>query len=143
MIFGFVDEHRGTWPAGMTCRVLGASVSGYYAWRSRPESLRVREDHDLSAQIRDIHAESGGVYGSPRVHAVLQSLGRMIGRSRIARLMRAADLRGLAALPCRVRTTDSRHSYPVAPNRIGRRVTASAPNQVWLADLTHIPTGEG
>jgi transposase InsO family protein len=67
----------------------------------------------------------------------------MIGRNRVARLMRAAGLRGLAALPRRVRTTDSRHSYPIAPNRIGRSFTASAPNQVWLADLTYVPTGEG
>jgi len=143
VIFRFVDEHRGTWPVRMMCRVLGVSASGYYAWRSRPESLRARENRDLSAQIRDIHTDSGGVYGAPRVHAVLRSLGRMIGRNRVARLMRAAGLRGLAALPRRVRTTDSRHCYPIAPNRIGRSFTASAPNQVWLADLTYVPTGEG
>ncbi len=125
------------------CRVLGVSPSGYYAWRMRLESLRSRENRRLLAEIRDIHADSGGVYGSPRIHAMLRSLGRAIGRNRVARLMRASGLRGLAALPRRVRTTDSRHSYPIAPNRIGRAFTASAPNQVWLADLTYIPTGEG
>lgn len=143
MIFRFVDEHRGTWPVKMICRVMGVSASGYYAWRSRPESRRLSEDRTLSTEIRDIHVESGGVYGAPRVHAVMRALGRRIGRNRVARLMRLAGLRGLAALPRRVRTTDSRHSYPIAPNRIGRNFTASAPNQVWLADLTYIPTGEG
>jgi transposase InsO family protein len=143
MIFGFVDEHRGVWPVRMMCRVLGVSASGYYAWRTRPESRRSREDRGLLAEIRDIHADSGGVYGSPRIHVMLRSLGRAIGRNRVARLMRAGGLRGLAALPRRVRTTDSRHSYPIVPNRIGRSFTASAPNQVWLADLTYVPTGEG
>jgi putative transposase len=143
VIFRFVDEHRGVWPVRMMCRVLGVSASGYYAWRTRPEIRRTREDRVLLAEIRDIHADSGGTYGSPGIHAMLRSLGRAIGRSRVARLMRAGGLRGLAALPRRVRTTDSRHSYPIAPNRIGRSFTASTPDQVWLADLTCVPTGEG
>ena len=57
--------------------------------------------------------------------------------------MRRAGIRGLAALPRRTRTTDSRHNYPIAPNRLQRNFTALAPNQVWLTDLTYIPTGEG
>lgn len=143
MTFGFVDEHRGVRPVRMMCRVLGMSPSGYYAWRCRPESRRAREDRDLTAEIRDVHADSGGVYGAPRVHATLRALGRRIGRHRVARLMRVGGLRGLAALRRRVRTTDSRHSYPIAPNRLGRNFTAAVPNQVWLADLTYIPTREG
>jgi len=141
VIFRFV-EHRDVWPVRMMCRVMGVSASDYYAWRTRPESRRARDDREFLAQIRDVHADSGSVHGSLRIHAVLRSLGRTIGRHRVARLMRSAGLRGLAFLPRRVRTTDSRHSYPIAPNRIGRNVTASAPNQVWLADLTCIPTGE-
>lgn len=66
-----------------------------------------------------------------------------MGRARIERLMRRADIRGLAALPRRTRTTDSCHSYPIAPNRLTRNFTTTAPNQVWLADFTYIPTGEG
>lgn len=125
------------------CEVLGMSASGYYAWRSRPESGRTSANRDLLADIRRIHDESSGCYGSPRVHAVLRRRGRCIGRTRIERLMRNAGLRGLAALPRRTRTTDSRHRYPIAPNRLGRNFMASAPNQIWLADLTYIPTGEG
>src|SRR5271154_3541512 len=143
MKFGFVDEHRAVWPVRMMCAVLGLSASGYYAWRARPESRRAAANRALLDDIRLIHAESSGTYGSPRVHAVLRRRGRRIGRSRIERLMRHAGLRGLVALPRRTRTTDSRHSYPIAPNRLGRNFVANRPGQVWLADLTYIPTGEG
>ena len=125
------------------CAALGLSVSGYYAWRARPESRRAAANRALLDDIRLIHAESSGTYGSPRVHAVLRGHGRRVSRSRIERLMRRAGLRGLAALPRRARTTDSRHGYPIAPNRLARNFTAQVPNQIWLADLTYIPTGEG
>ena len=143
MRFGFVDEHRDVWPISVMCRVLGVSVSGYYAWRSRPESARSRANRAVLDVIRLVHTESGGTYGAPRVHAALRALGRRVGRHRVARLMRRAGLRGLAALPRRVRTTDSRHGHPIAPNRIGRNFEAAAPNQVWLGDLTYVRTGEG
>jgi putative transposase len=143
MKFGFVDEHRQVWPVRVMCRVLRISPSGYYAWRSRPESRRTVENRVLLGAIRRLHAESGGTYGAPRVHAALRALGRRVARHRIARLMRLAGLRGLAALPRRVRTTDSRHGHPVAPNRLGRNFEATAPGQVWLADLTYVRTGEG
>ncbi len=143
MKFGFVDEHRKAWPVRLMCEVLGLSASGYYAWRGRPESLRAASNRALLDDIRLIHHESCGTYGSPRVHAVLHGHGRRVGRSRVGRLMRHAGIRGLAALPRRTRTTDSRHGYPVAPNRLGRNFSAAHPNQVWLADLTYIPTGEG
>jgi transposase InsO family protein len=143
MRFGFVDEHRSVWPVRVMCRVLEVSVSGYYAWRSRPESAKSQANRALLEDIRLVHAESGGVYGAPRVHAVLRGHGRPVGRHRVARLMRRAGLQGLAALPRRVRTTDSQHGHPIAPNRLGRNFVAARPNQVWLADLTYVRTGEG
>ncbi len=143
MKFGFVDEHRQVWPVRMMCAALGLSASGYYAWRGRPESARSVANRELTEDIRLIHAESSGCYGSPRIHATLRRYGRRVGRSRVERLMRRAGLRGLAALPRRARTTNSRHGYPIAPNRLARNFEAAAPNQVWLADLTYIPTGEG
>ena len=143
MRFGFVDEHRKVWPVTVMCKVLGLSTSGYYAWRARPESPRAAANRALLGDIARIHAESCGTYGSPRIHAVLRGHGRRVGRSRIERLMRHAGIRGLAALPRRARTTDSRHDYPIAPNRLARHFNAARPNQVWLADLTYIPTGEG
>src|SRR6056297_2793264 len=119
------------------------SVSSYYAWRRRSESKRSIENRALLDDIRQTHAESGGCYGAPRIYEALRAAGRQIGRHRVARLMRLAGLRGLAAIPRRVRTTDSRHDYPIAPNRLRRNFTATAPNQVWLANLTYIRTGEG
>jgi hypothetical protein len=114
MTFAFVDEHRGHWPVRLMRGVLGVSVSGYYAWRSRPESPCSLENRALLRTIGLVHAESGGSYGAPRVHAAL----RAAGRHRIARLMRRSGLRGLAAIPRKVCTTDSRHDHPTAPNRI-------------------------
>ena len=143
MKFGFVDEHRSVWPVRVMCAVLGLSASGYYAWRSRPESPRATANRALLDDIRLIHAESSGTYGSPRVHAILRGHGRPVGRSRIERLMRRAGIRGLAALPRRARTTDSRHGYPIAPNRLGRNFTTQSPNQIWLADLTSLPAKAG
>jgi putative transposase len=141
--FGFVDGHRQVWPVRVMWVVLGLSASGYYAWRGRPESPRSVAKRELTEDIRLIHAESSGCHGSPRVHATLRRHGRRIGLSRVERLMRRAGLRGLAALPRRTRTTDSRHAYPIAPNRLARNFRAATPNQIWLADPTYIPTEEG
>ena len=144
MRFRVVEDCRGGWPVQALCRALGISTAGYYAWRSRPDSKRAVEDRALLADIRQAHADSGGRYGSPRVHAALRAHGRKVGRGRVERLMRRHSVRGLVAQRRRVQTTDSRHAFPVAPNLLERKFSAtSRPNQVWLADLTYIPTGEG
>lgn len=143
MKFCVVEDCRNAWPVQALCRVLGVSTAGYYAWRSRPDSKRVVEDQALLADIRQVHAGSGGRYGSPRVHAALRAHGRKAGRGRVERLMRCHGVRGLIAKRWGVQTTDSRHAFPVAPNLLDRKFTAAAPNQVWLADLTYIATGEG
>ena len=100
-------------------------------------------NRELLEKVQRIDLESGGAYGSPRIHAVLRRTGQHVGRSRVETLMQRAGLRGLAAVPRRVRTTDSRHNYPIAPNRLARNFTAQRPNQIWLADLTYLPPGEG
>jgi len=143
MRFRVVEDCRDAWPVRELCRVLGISTAGYYAWRTRPQSKRAIEDRALLADIRQAHVASGGRYGSPRVHAVLRAHGRKVGRGRVERLMRRHGIRGLVAQRRRVQTTDSRHAFPVAPNLLDRKFTAAAPNQVWLADLTYITTGEG
>lgn len=125
------------------CNILGLSASGYYAWRERPESPRAAANRALLEEIRVIHATSSGTYGSPRAHAVLRAHGRRIGHVRIEKLMRRAGIRGLAALPRRTRTTDSRHDDPIAPNLLGRNFTTTQPNRVWLADITYVATNEG
>jgi putative transposase len=124
------------------CAVLEVSPAGYYAWRERPVSERTKSNATLLAAIRQVHRDSSGRYGSPRVHAVLPTQGRGTCRGRIERLMRRHGIRAIMAPPRRVRTINSRHNLPIAPNLIARDFTAEAPSRVWLADITYIPTAE-
>jgi transposase InsO family protein len=125
------------------CRVLEVSASGYYAWRNRPEGARARANRTLLADVQRLHAEHRGRYGSPRMHAAIRAEGGMASRGRVARLMRRHGIRALAGRRFRPCTTDSRHSLPIAPNLLNQEFVASAPNRVWLADITYIATGEG
>jgi putative transposase len=143
MSFRFIEDHRDAYPVRLMCAVLEVSPAGYYAWRERPVSARVSANATLVAEIRQVHRDSGQRYGSPRVHAALRTQGRGPSRGRIERLMRRYGIRAIMAPPRRVRTTDSRHNLPIAPNLIARDFTAAAPNRVWLADITYIPTAEG
>jgi putative transposase len=143
MSFRFIEDHRDAYPVRLMCAVLEVSPAGYYAWRERPESARATANATLLAEIRQVHRDSGQRYGSPRVHAVLRTQGRGASRGRIERLMRRYGVRAIMAPPRRVRTTDSRHNLPIAPNLIARDFTAATPNRVWLADITYIPTAEG
>ncbi len=137
MRFRVVEDCRDLWPVQALCSVLGISTAGYYAWRTRPDSKRVVKDRALLSDIRQVHANSGGRYGSPRVHATLRAHGRKAGRGRVERLMRRHGVRGLVAPRRRVQTTDSGHAFPVAPNLLDRAFTAAAPNQLWVADITY------
>ncbi len=143
MSFRFIEDHRDNYPIRLMCAVLKVSPAGYYAWRERPVSERTKSNAVLLAAVRQVHQDSGGRYGSPRIHAVLRKQGRGVSRGRIERTMSRHGIRAIMAPPRRVRTTDSRHSLPIAPNLIARDFTASAPNRVWLADITYIPTAEG
>jgi putative transposase len=101
-------------------RVLGVSPAGYYAWRARPESPRAAANRELVDDIKRVHRDTNGRYGSPRVHAELRAQGRGARRGRIERLMRRHGIRAIMARPRWVRTTDSRHDFPIAPNLLDR-----------------------
>jgi len=124
------------------CRVLGVSSSGYYAWCDRPLSMRARTDQALLDQIQAIHERSRGTYGAPRIHAELRAQGVRCGRKRVARLMREANLIGAQRRRYRGTTRQDRQAVP-APDLVRRDFTASAPNQLWVADITYVATGEG
>jgi len=124
------------------CRVLGVSRSGYYAWRKRPPSKRDRKDAMLTKRIRQIHENSRGTYGSPRIHAALQAEGIRVGKKRVARLMKEAGLQG-ASRRKQPSTTVRDNSQRSAPDLVDRDFTASGPDELWVADITYVPTQEG
>jgi putative transposase len=124
------------------CRVLEVSPSGYYAWRGRMMSARTRQDEALRGRIIAIHEQSRRTYGSPRVHAELKEEGTPVGRKRIARLMRESRLAGVSRRRS-IRTTRRDPTARPAPDLVDRKFTASGPNQLWVADMTYIPTAVG
>lgn len=142
MRYQFVQDHQDEFPVQRMCKVLGVSPSGYYAWQRRPVSPRSQANQNLLTEIRVIHNRSRKTYGSPRVHAELRDCDWLVGKNRVARLMRAENLRGQRKRK-QPRTTNSQHSHPVAPNHLNRDFHATRPNEKWLADITYIPTAEG
>jgi len=124
------------------CRVLEVSPSGYYAWRRRMISVRDREDEALRGKIRLIYERSRQTYGSPRIHAELREEGTRVSRKRVARLMKESGLVG-ASRRKSIRTTRRDPAARPAPDLVERKFTASGPNQLWVADITYIPTLAG
>jgi putative transposase len=124
------------------CRVLEVSASGYYAWRVRPPSARAREDGELLERILAIHADSRGTYGAPRVQAELRAQGIRISRKRVARLMRQAGVHGVSRRRFVVTTVRQPGAVP-APDLVQRDFEVGGANQLWVADITYIPTWAG
>lgn len=124
------------------CRVLGVSTSGFYAWCSREPSARAREDVELTELIRKLHEESRGTYGVPRIHAALQADGVRIGRKRIARLMKDASLQGVSRRKGFKTTVRGRDRHGI-PDLVDRDFAAEAPDELWVADITYVPTWSG
>jgi putative transposase len=143
--FAFVAAERANHAAAALCRVVGASVSGFYAWlRAIPATRpRAEAEGELRGHIGRVFAAGRRVYGSPRIHAELRREGRHHSRRRVARLMREMGLSARRGRRRPPRTTDGRHDLPVAPNLLDRHFAADRPDTVWLADISYLPTGEG
>jgi len=133
-----VNAHQADYPITTLCRVLGVSTSGYYAWRKRAPSKREREDQQLTNQIRKIHRRSRDTYGAPRIHAELAAQGWAVGRKRVARLMRQAGLRGISRRKAKTSRRDPQQRP--APDLVERDFSADGPDQLWVADITYVPT---
>lgn len=125
------------------CALYDVSTSGYYDWIGREPSKRDVADADLARRIKAAHAESRKTYGSPRVAKELRKKGVRCSRKRVARIMRQNGLQGVQKARFRPRTTDSRHDLPISPNRLADLPEVSQLNQVWVSDITYIPTLEG
>lgn len=139
MRFRLIDQAKKEFPVHRLCNVLGVSQSGYFAWKDRPASRRQREDVVLLAHVRSAFSLSNGTYGSPRMTRELQDDGFAVGRRRTARLMRENDLHARQKRRFK-RTTDSHHSWPIAPNIIDQDFAASKPDEKWGADISYIWT---
>ena len=137
-----MEREKAHHAVALLCRVLDVSPSGYYAWRTREQSARAREDQTLTARIRVIHQASRETYGVPRLHADLRAAGVRCGRKRVARLMGAA---GLVGCHRRRHTSTTRREprAPLAPDQVQRQFVALAPDRLWTADITSIPTWAG
>jgi putative transposase len=142
MTFRFIHEHRACWPVRLLCETLEVSAAGYYAWLKRPLSAAQQRRDALLVEIRTIHAFVKARYGSPRIHAELDARGHDCCVNSVAKLMHDNDIRAKTARKFRC-TTDSAHDLPVAENLLDRQFEAARANEVWLADITYIPTREG
>jgi transposase InsO family protein len=126
------------------CAALGVSRSGYYAWAGgREPGPRQKRREELAEQIRRVHEQSRRTYGSPRVYQELKAREVACCENTVAKVMREQGIRSVVRRRFRVRTTDSSHAHPVAPNVLDRSFDQEAPDRAWAADITYVPTGEG
>jgi putative transposase len=141
-VYGFVGRERANHHVTTMCRLFGVSPSGFFAWVKRPPSARALSDATLLVRIRAIHEHSRATYGVPRVHAALRAEGIGVGRKRVARLMTGAGLRGVHRRRFVVTTRRDEAATP-APDLVGRSFTAQAPDRLYVADITYLPTWQG
>ncbi len=135
--------HQADYPISTMCRVLGVSTSGYYAWLKREPSAREKRDAQILEVVRSIHKKSRGTYGAPRIHRELREDHDIrVGKKRVARLMRQDGLRGVCRRKFVTTTRRNKRARP-APDLVERDFTAARPNQLWVADITYVPTGSG
>ena len=135
--------NQADFPVHAMCRLLDVSTSGFYAWRERAPSRRQMDDAVLTERIRQVHIYSRETYGMPRVRAELLDQGTTLSRKRVARLMRQASIRGVSRRRGWVVTTRRDVANKAAPDLVNRRFCAEAPNRLWVADMTYVPTWAG
>lgn len=142
MVYSFINEHKNIFAVRTMCRVLDVTLSGYYAWTRRPKSSRTEENSRIVTAIKEIHKESHGTYGSPRIAAALKQRGIKCSRPRVARLMREMSIQAKCAKKFKV-TTDSNHKEPIALNFLGQDFSPDMPFEAWTSDITYLWTDGG
>ena len=138
-----MKAHQAEFPLTAMCRVLGLSTSGYYDWLKRPPSERARRDEALQGRIEVVWRDSRETYGRPRIHAALRAQGERVGQKRVARLMERAGIRGVTRRRWTTGTTRRDAKARPAVDLVNRDFSADGPNQLWVADITYVPTWAG
>ena len=134
MRFAFIDAWKEEWSVEFLCRIMKVTSRGFRAWRVRPMSQRQRDDMVLLAHIREQHRLSLQSYGRPRMTEELQELGLNVGHGRVGRLMRENGIKVIRTQKYKA-TTDSDHTFNIAPNLLDQDFTTDGPNQKWAGDL--------
>ena len=135
--------HQAIWPVATQCRVLEVSISGFYAWCNRTPSVRTLADDELAGIILGIYALSDDTYGRPRIHAELRKHRFFVSRKRVRRLMHEYGLVGAHRRRGFVVTTQCDRAARPAPDLVNRNFTANAPDKLYVADITYVPTWSG
>lgn len=142
--FRFVEQEAAQFPVSLLCRVVGVTRQGFYAWRRRSPSARELADRELAERIREVHLETEGIYGAPRIYSELKLAdGIKVGKKRVARLMRQLGIRGAGGKRGGVRTTIRDSKRASAPDLVDRDFARAEPNRLWVCDLKYIQTGQG
>ncbi len=142
--FRFVEAEAAQFPVSLLCRVVGVSRQGFYAWKRRPPSARELADRALCDRIRQVHEETEGIYGAPRIYSELRlGDGIPIGKKRVAKLMRQLGLRGADGRRGGPKTTVRDAKRPSAPDLVDRDFARAEPNRLWVCDLKYVQTGQG
>lgn len=137
-----MQQYRKEFNIERMSKILDVGRSGYYKFTKLNISNRKKENEELLRKIKDIHAASRMVYGSPRIYAELIASGEKCSRKRVARLMKKAGLKAKMKKAFKI-TTKSNEKALVAPNLLRQDFTAKEPNQRWVADITYVQTVEG
>jgi putative transposase len=142
--FARINDLRDEFDIVAMCNVLGVTAAGFYAWLTRPPSARARRANELAEQVLAVHHEVKGVYGSIKITKELRHRKTHVNRKTVAKLMKGLGIRSKVSRMFRVQTTDSDHANAIAPNVLAQDFArADAPDKVWGADITYIPTDEG
>lgn len=143
MRFEFIENHRSEFSVKKMCKVLEVSPSGYFKWRNHETSQQELRRNNIKDRIIFHYHDSEKRYGSPKITKQLQKEGTTINERTVSKYMQELGLRSCVSKKYKVATTNSNHDYPIAPNILNQNFTASAPNKVWVADITYIPCREG
>ena len=138
-----MKTNQADFPVRAMCRVLDLSPSGYYAWLDREPSARAKRDEELTERIETVWRENRRVYGRPRIYADLKEAGERVGEKRVGRLMKQAEIVGASRRRRGPKTTRRNEDARPAPDLIERDFSADGPDQLWVADITYIPTWAG